>query len=37
MDGGKAYAVHANFCIGCFKCREFCPTHAVQARRVLRA
>lgn len=32
----KAEPVHAQLCIGCFKCRDFCPTKAIAPRWVMR-
>jgi len=32
----KAEAARAQVCIGCFKCRDFCPTHAIAPRWVMR-
>jgi len=32
----KAYPTHADICIGCFKCLEFCPRHAISSRWIMR-
>lgn len=32
----KAEAIRPHLCIGCFKCREFCPTQAIAPRWIMR-
>ncbi|NTW18047.1 MAG: 4Fe-4S binding protein [Syntrophaceae bacterium] len=32
----KAQPSRAHLCIGCFQCREFCPTHAISPRWIMR-
>jgi NAD-dependent dihydropyrimidine dehydrogenase PreA subunit len=36
MDGNNAFPMHREICVGCFKCLEFCPNHAIQTRWILR-
>jgi NAD-dependent dihydropyrimidine dehydrogenase PreA subunit len=37
MQEKIAEPVRGNSCIGCFQCKNFCPTGAIQTRWVMRA
>jgi NAD-dependent dihydropyrimidine dehydrogenase PreA subunit len=38
VDGdSRILPVHSDICVGCFKCREFCPENAIQPRWIVRA
>lgn len=36
LEDHTARAAHPDTCIGCFKCREFCPGMAIQPRWIMR-
>lgn len=37
VDNDRVYPLNSQVCIGCFRCNDFCPSHAIHTRWIVRA